>query len=84
MLSNVTRDSELDPIVAEISQMRFGPPPAAMRAALASGRRSKRSLALLDLALAFSTWRRLVRESGPRRKEAVEAMVPAVRCASSV
>jgi AcrR family transcriptional regulator len=84
MLSNLTRDSELDTIIAEISQMRFGPPLAAMRAVLASGRRSKRALALLDLALAFTTWRGLVRESGLSRKEAVEAMVAAVRCTSSV
>jgi AcrR family transcriptional regulator len=81
MLSNVIRDGELDPVMAEIGRMRIGPPLGAIRAALANGRKSKRLLALLDVALAFSTWRTLVRDSGLRRKEAVETMVAAVRCA---
>jgi AcrR family transcriptional regulator len=84
MLSNVIRDAELDPVIAEIGRMRIGPPLGAIRAVLANGRRSKRLLALLDVALAFSTWRTLVRDSGLSRKDAVEAMVAAVRCVRSV
>ena len=84
MLSNVIRDAELDPVFAEIGRMRIGPPLGAIRAVLANGRRSKRLLALLDVALAFSTWRTLVRDSGLSHKEAVETMVAAIRCVRSV
>jgi AcrR family transcriptional regulator len=82
MLSNVSRDAEVDPLTAELASMRFGPAMADSREVLASGRRSKRALALLDVALAFSTWRVLTREGGLDRREAVKAMVAAVRCAS--
>jgi AcrR family transcriptional regulator len=84
MLSNVIRDAEFDPVIAEIGRMRIGPPLGAIRAVLANGRRSKRLLALLDVAVAFSTWRTLVRDSGLSHKEAVEAMVAAIRCVRSV
>jgi AcrR family transcriptional regulator len=82
MLSNVTRDAEVDALTAELGALRFGPPLAAMRRVLANGRRSKRVLALLDVALAFPTWRMLCQESRLKRKEAVETMVAAIRCAS--
>jgi AcrR family transcriptional regulator len=82
MLSNVIRDADVDPLTAELASMRFGPAIAEFREVLASGRRSKRALALLDVALAFSTWRTLAREGGLDRREAVKAMVAAVRCAS--
>jgi AcrR family transcriptional regulator len=82
MLSNVTRDADVDPLTAELASMRFGPAMAEFREVLASGRRSKRALALLDVALAFSTWRMLTREGGLARREAVKAMLAAVRCAS--
>jgi AcrR family transcriptional regulator len=81
MLSNVMRDMALDPVTAEIVQMRHGPPLAAIRTVLANGRRSKRALAMLDVALSFSTWRTMTVESGISRKEAVETMVAAIRCA---
>src|SRR5688572_28848624 len=84
MFSNVTRDMQLDPDLAEIVQMRFGPPLAATRAVLANGARSKRALALLDVALAFTTWRTLVVESGLSQQQAVETMVAAVRCAQRI
>jgi AcrR family transcriptional regulator len=83
MLSNVIRDAELDPVFAEIGRMRMGPPLSAIRAVLASGRRSKRLLGVLDVALAFSTWRTLVRDSGLSQKEAVETMAAAIRCVRS-
>jgi AcrR family transcriptional regulator len=82
MLSNVTRDAEVDPLTAELASMRFGPAMAESREVLAGGRRSQRALALLDVALAFSSWRMLTREGGLDRREAVKAMVAAVRCAS--
>jgi AcrR family transcriptional regulator len=82
MLSNVTRDAEIDPLVAELAAMRFGPGLAEIRASLANGRRSKRALAVLDVALAFSTWRMLTREGGLDRADAVQAMAAAVGCAS--
>jgi hypothetical protein len=61
--------------------MRFGPGLSAIRTALANGRRSKRALALLDVAIAFSTWRMLTRDGGLDRADAVETMVAAVTCA---
>jgi AcrR family transcriptional regulator len=84
MLANVARDAEIDSLTAEAAELRFGPGREAIRAVLARGRRSKRALALLDVALAFSTWRMLVRYGGLARKEAVETMVAAVSCGSSV
>jgi AcrR family transcriptional regulator len=84
MLSNVTRDMSVDRVTAEVAEIRFGAPLAAIRAVLANGRRAKRTLAMLDVALAFSTWRTLAMESGLARKDAVETMVAAVRCARSV
>ena len=81
MLSNVTRDMEVDPVIAEVTAMRFGPPLAAIRAVLANGTRSKRALAMLDVATAYATWRTLALESGLSRKQAVETMVAAVGCA---
>jgi AcrR family transcriptional regulator len=83
MLSNVTRDAEVHPLVAEAAELRFGPSMRAIRDVLANGRRSKRTLALLDVALAFSTWRMLVTESGLGHRAAVDTMVAAIRCASS-
>jgi AcrR family transcriptional regulator len=83
MLSNVMRDAEVDPIMAEITAMRFGPPLAAIRSVLANGSRSKRAAALLDVALSFATWRTL-HGGGLSRKQAVETMVAAVRCAQRV
>jgi AcrR family transcriptional regulator len=83
MLSNVTRDMEVDPVVAEITAMRFGPQLAAVREVLANGTRSKRAVALLDVALAFATWRTL-HGGGLSHKQAVETMVAAVGCAQRV
>jgi AcrR family transcriptional regulator len=87
MLTNVTRDSETDPVLAEISQLRFGPSLEVIAETLAkglvSGRGRRRQLAALNLALDFRTWRSLVRDSGLSRKEAVATMAAAVRCAGS-
>jgi AcrR family transcriptional regulator len=82
MLSNVTRDADVHQLTAELVTMRFGPAMAEFREVLASGRRPKRAVALLDVALAFPTWRMLTREGGLNRREAVQTMVAAVACAS--
>ena len=82
MLSNITRDAEIDPLTAELAALRFGPAMGEIRAALANGRRSKRTLALRDVALAVSTWRALVREGGLDRRDAVQTMAAAIRCAA--
>src|SRR3954464_7329715 len=82
LLANVMRDAQVHPLTAEIVELRFGPPMGAIRNVLANGRRSKRALALLDVALAFSTWHTLARENGLSRADAVQTMVAAVRCAS--
>jgi AcrR family transcriptional regulator len=82
MLANVTRDAQVDPLTAEIVELRFGPKLAAIKRVLANGRRSKRALALLDVAIAFHTWQTLTRDNGLSRAEAVQAMVAGVRCAA--
>jgi AcrR family transcriptional regulator len=84
MLSNVMRDAEVHPLTAEAMAVTFGPGIGEIRTVLSAGRRSKRALALLDVAIAFSTWRTLVLEGGLARGEAVKAMVAAVGCGSSV
>src|SRR5919198_4318625 len=55
MFSNVMRDAEVHPLTAEANLARFAPVVAAMRDVLGAGRRSKRALALIDLAIAFPT-----------------------------
>ena len=83
MLSNVTRDAEVDPLVREISAIRFGPGIGAIFGILSEGfPRSKRHAALLNLALQFTTWRSLVRDSGLEHDQAVETMVDAFRSAN--
>lgn len=83
MLSNIIRDAQVHAVTAEVSALRSGRMISAMREVLSAGRRSKRALALLDLALAFSTWRALVVDSGLGRRAAVDTMVAVVRCAAS-
>jgi AcrR family transcriptional regulator len=81
MLSNVVRDAEVHPLTAEATAISFGPVLVAMREVLAVGRRSKRALALIDLALAFTTWRTLAM-GGLSPKAAADTMAAVVRCAS--
>ena len=82
MFSNVMRDAEVHPLTAEANLARFAPVVAAMRDVLGAGRRSKRALALIDLAIAFPTWRMLA-ASGLATNVAADTMAAAVRCASS-
>jgi AcrR family transcriptional regulator len=80
MLANIIRDAEVDPLTREIMELRRGPGIRRMRAVLGAGVRGRRRLALIDLALDFHTWRRLVRESGLSPEQAVETIVRALRC----
>ena len=77
MLTNVTRDAELDPLMREIATLRFGGPMMAMHAVLAKGLPGP-ALALVGLALQFTTWRSLTRDSGLTHEQAVDTMVGAV------
>jgi AcrR family transcriptional regulator len=79
MLSKVVRDAELDEGVREIQAMRSGQLRATAYDSLADGLpRNARTRAMLDLALDFRTWKRLVRSGGLGQRAAVEAMVAAV------
>ena len=78
MLANLTRDAEIDPIVAK-SFSRFGDYLAAARHVLLAGRglrgkSKRRTAAVLGHALSFTTWRSLVRDQGVADTEAVELM----------
>jgi AcrR family transcriptional regulator len=78
MLSNLTRDAEIDPIVRK-SFSRFGDYLAAACDVLLTGRglrgnAKRRAAAALGHALSFTTWRSLVREQGMVDAEAVELM----------
>jgi AcrR family transcriptional regulator len=83
MISSATRDAEVDPLVREINAIRFGPGMGAIFAVLAEGFPPDRHhAALLILALQFTTWRSLVRDSGLEHDQAVETMVGAFRPAN--
>jgi AcrR family transcriptional regulator len=80
MLSRVTRDAEYDELTRELAEMRFGEHLRQIRRTLAQALpRRKGARAVLDVALDFSTWRRL-RASGLSSDEAADAMVRALRC----
>jgi AcrR family transcriptional regulator len=84
LLANLARDAEVDPPTREIMALRYGPPLAAIREALADGlprgARGRRVLAALDLALDFHTWRLLAHRSGLSRRQAVDLMASAITC----
>jgi AcrR family transcriptional regulator len=82
MLSSVTRDAELDPLVREIVEMRFGRTAMEMHQMLSVGV-PKAAQALIGLALQFTTWRSLTRESGLGHDQAVDTMVGAVAALSA-
>ena len=73
----VLRDAETNPLLAEISALRFGPGFAAIHESLSDGL-DERGKAALALALSFYTWRTLVREAGMPMEDAAEVMVRAV------
>jgi len=81
MIAKVLHSAEDDPLVREISDLRYGAPIDAIAASLASGLGSK-GRAMLGLAMSFHTWRTLARRSNP--KEAVALMVAAILGADGV
>jgi AcrR family transcriptional regulator len=80
MLANVLRDAEFDPLTREIATLRLGTAMGRMREVLGDDVRGRRRRALIELALDFHTWRRLVRETGLSRPQAIETMARAFRC----
>lgn len=85
MTANVLRDAEVEPLVAEVDELRGAGPRAATRAALLDAwpadRRTPELEAALDLALAFPTWQSLVRGSGLTSAGAAGLMARLVACA---
>lgn len=79
---NVLRDAETNPVLREISGMRFGGAFGAMSASLSPGL-GEAGKAALALAMSFFTWRTLVRESGLPPDAAVEIMAGLVRDAGA-
>ncbi len=80
--SNVLRDAETNPVLREISGMRFGGAFGAVFASFSPGL-SETGQAALSLALSFYSWRTLVRDAGLPPDAAVEIMVGLVRNASA-
>jgi AcrR family transcriptional regulator len=79
MLTKVVRDAEFHEGVREIQTMRSGQLRATAHDILAEGLpRNARTRAMLDVALDFRTWKRLVRADGLSQKAAVEAMARAI------
>ncbi|HEY2571958.1 MAG TPA: helix-turn-helix domain-containing protein [Solirubrobacteraceae bacterium] len=85
MLENLTRDEQAVPIIRErFAAFRFYI--GAVRDTLAVGRRlrgavKRRTVAALGHAIAFATWRSLIREQGLTDKEAVALMCSLVAAA---
>jgi AcrR family transcriptional regulator len=84
LLTNVVRDTPLDPVLQENNMFLFRHWEA-MRDTIAdafeaSGERHKGLLAAIALALDLQTWRTLVRQQGLDDDRAVELMVEMVRC----
>ena len=77
LVACVLRDAEHHKLTGEIAALRYGPYIAAYREVLGTGLTAKQR-AMLNLALDFSTWRSLVRESGLNRSAAVTVMVKAI------
>lgn len=73
-LAAVLRDAEYHDLTREIVQLRHGAVVAAYQEILGEGL-DARQMALLTLALNFSTWLSLTQESGLTSKEAVAVMV---------
>jgi AcrR family transcriptional regulator len=77
MTSSVLRDAETHELTRQIVARSRGPERQQIRDALASGVRGRRRLAVIQLALAFPTWRTLVRDGGLTNGQAVETLVRA-------
>lgn len=75
MTRSVLRDAETHELTRQVVATNRGPERQRIRAALARGVRGQRRLAVLQLALAFSTWRTLVHDGGLTNAQAVETLV---------
>jgi AcrR family transcriptional regulator len=84
MLTNVSRDAETDPLIRELSELRFGPGLAALAKVLAEPLQNRRreTRAALELALDFNTWRLLVRRSGLTSRGAADLMARQTLCSA--
>lgn len=76
-LANILRDAEIHDLTRDTVALRQGPMMARYEEVLGDGL-DARQRALLHLALGFSTWRSLVKESGMSRDDAVAAMTDVV------
>jgi AcrR family transcriptional regulator len=81
MTSSVLRDAETHELTRQAVATNRGPERQRIREVLATGVRSRRRHAMLQLALAFPTWRTLVREAGLTNAQAVETLVRAFAAA---
>lgn len=77
LLACVIRDAEIQPLIREISESRFGPSIAAWHEVLGT-KLDARQRAMLRLALSFPSWRTLSQEAGLKQEAAVAAMVQAI------
>lgn len=77
LLACVLRDVETHEIVQEVMATRYAPGIGAWHEVLGAGLKAKQR-AMLAVALSFHTWRTLVRETGMKQSDAVEAMAGAV------
>lgn len=77
LLACVLRDAEFHSLTREIVELRNGPAMAAYAKALGHGL-GDRQRSMLQLALAYSTWRNLAREQGLGSVGAADAMAAAV------
>ena len=73
----VLRDAEIDPLIREISALRWGLPIEGYQTVLGAGLNAKQR-AMLGVALSFHTWRTLVRDSGLKSDAAADAMGKAI------
>lgn len=80
MAANVLRDAEINPVLREVSGLRFGAPLGAVVASLSAGL-GARGEAALRLAISFYTWRTLVRQAGMKRTAAAELMARTILAA---
>jgi AcrR family transcriptional regulator len=82
MFSAVLRDAEVHEPTLEAVTQRIAPAVAELSAALADGwARTRKTRAVIDLAVSFHTWRSLARESGLSAEQASELMARIVLCA---
>lgn len=85
MTANVLRDGEVSELVREINTMRAAEPMARLAESLVAAwpHPTPSLAAAVDLAVAFPTWRSLVRESGQSNEVAVELMARMLAAAAA-